>query len=242
MSRRVLIAIPAYEFDPTEVAVPWNTLKKAGFEVVFCTPDGKTGHCDPRVLAGVIFGQLGARPENVALYQEMSKSPEFCSPIAYENIQVADYAGLVLPGGHAPGMKPYLESTVLQEAVREFFGSNKKIGAICHGVLVAARACDPNTGRSVIAERHVTALPKFMERAAYYVSFWKLGRYYRTYPSYVQDEVRAALSGRSSFSRGPLSASYARPFVVRDGNLVTARWPGDAQKFADTLVMMLKES
>jgi hypothetical protein len=33
-----------------------------------------------------------------------------------------------------------------------------------------------------------------MERSAYLLTFWKLGRYYRTYPAYVEDEVKAALA------------------------------------------------
>jgi len=41
---------------------------------------------------------------------------------------------------------------------------------------------------------------------------------------------------------GPLVPSYGNPFTVRDGNLLTARWPGDALAFADQLVGMLAES
>ena len=29
-------------------------------------------------------------------------------------------------------------------------------------------------------------------------------------------------------------------FVVEDGNLVTARWPGDAQGFADSLLALIR--
>jgi hypothetical protein len=35
-----------------------------------------------------------------------------------------------------------------------------------------------------------TCLPKYMEKLAFYLTFWKLGNYYRTYPAYVEDEVR----------------------------------------------------
>jgi hypothetical protein len=35
-------------------------------------------------------------------------------------------------------------------------------------------------------------LPKYMERLAYLATAWRLGRYYRTYPAYVEDEVKAA--------------------------------------------------
>lgn len=42
-----------------------------------------------------------------------------------------------------------------------------------------------------------------MERGAYYVTAWRLGRYYRTYRQYVQDEVTTALDDQSQFQRGP---------------------------------------
>jgi hypothetical protein len=50
------------------------------------------------------------------------------------------------------------------------------------------------------------------------------------------------IGAEGRFERGPLMASYSRPFVVRDGNLVTARWPGDAVGFAQALVSMLFEN
>ena len=106
-------------------------------------------------------------------------------------------------------------------------------------MLVLARSIDPDTGTSVIAERHVTCLPTYMERTAFFATAWKLGRYYRTYDAYVQDEVTAALAARSQFVRGPRElrrrgtfADDGPAFVVDDGNLVTARWPGDAYLFA----------
>src|SRR6185436_14128630 len=107
--------------------------------------------------------------------------------------------------------------------------------------LVLARTRDPSTGRSVLAGARTTCLPKYMERSAYLLTFWKLGRYYRTYPAYVEDEVRAALDdpGRQ-FVRGPRTLSTRgtsddhRPaFVVEDGRYVSARWPGDAYLFGE---------
>ena len=54
---------------------------------------------------------------------------------------------LLLPGGHAKGMRQYLESKIVQNTALEFMKQNKLIGAICHGVLVLARTIDPETGR-----------------------------------------------------------------------------------------------
>ena len=64
------------------------------------------------------------------------------------------YDALVLPGGHrARGMRGYLESPEVQQMAVDSFRAGKPVGAICHGVLVAARAIDPATGRSVLHGR-----------------------------------------------------------------------------------------
>jgi hypothetical protein len=76
-----------------------------------------------------------------------------------------------------------------------------------------------------------------MERSAYLATAWKLGRYYRTYPAYVQDEVVAALDDPSLFDAGP--RSLKQPFVVEDGRYLSARWPGDAELFAQRFAALL---
>ncbi len=86
-----------------------------------------------------------------------------------------------------------------------------------------------------------------MERSAYLATAWRLGRYYRTYPAYVEDEVRAALDPDGQFERGPVTLSARgtatddRPaFVVHDRNYVSARWPGDAYLFGRTFRDLLE--
>lgn len=229
---RALMPLATRDFDPTETSVPWDVLAKAGIEVVFATEDGKPGACDPRMITGSIFGQLGATKENIAKYRAMEETASFRAPIRYADIRAEDYALLVLPGGHAKGMRQYLESKTLQEKVLAIWRAKIPVAAICHGVVVLARTIDPSTGKSVIAGRRLTSLTKSLERTAYYITAWKLGDYYRTYPEYVQDEVARALGEGGRFETGPFFASYRNPFTVSDGDLVTARWPGDASRFA----------
>jgi putative intracellular protease/amidase len=244
---RVLLPVPDTDFDVTEVAVPWSTLTRAGHDVVFATEHaGVLPAADPRLLTGVLFGQLGAADEAKAFYADMTRSRELRETVAWADLDPGRYDGLILPGGHAPGMRQYLGSDVLQHKVVDFWKLGRPVGAICHGVLVLARAVDPETGRSVIAERRTTCLLKGLERTAYVATAWKLGRYYRTYPAYVEDEVRAALVDSSQFERGPRvlgargTATDDRPaFVVKDGTYVSARWPGDAYLFARTFLSLL---
>ncbi len=244
---RVMIPLPDTDFDVTEVAVPWRLLRDAGHEVVFATERGAAAPAaDPRLLDGVLFGQLGAEPEPIAFYRELLGHAAYRAPLPWGSLDMTTFDGLLLAGGHAPGMRQYLGSAVLRRQVAAFWATDRPVGAICHGVLVLARTKDPATGRSVLADRRTTCLPKYMERTAFLATAWRLGRYYRTYPAYVQDEVTAALDDPDQFERGPIELSKrgtadddGPAFVVEDGRYVSARWPGDAYLFAKRFLARL---
>jgi putative intracellular protease/amidase len=143
-------------------------------------------------------------------------------------------------------MRSLLESEQARAIALHFFKADKPVAAVCHGVLVLARTLDPDSGRSVLHGRKVTALlAATMELPAWVMTAPWLGRYYRTYPQTVEEEVTAALSSPTDFLRGPLlavrdSADRLQPgFTVRDGQLLTARWPGDCHRFAAEWVQLL---
>lgn len=245
----VLMPLPDSDFDPTESGVPWRTLRARGHGVVFATPGGRPARADAKMVTGAGLGILApllkADANGRSAYLEMEQSDAFRRPISYGEIRAADYDALLLTGGHAPGMRVYLGSGVLQAAVADFFAQQQKpIGAICHGVLLAARSAIA-PGKSVLYGKQTTALTKQMELAAWTLTRLYLGDYYRTYPTPVEDEVRAALARPEDFIRGPLPMRRDSPkrldigFTVRDGNYVSARWPGDAHRFAAEFAAML---
>ena len=243
---RVLVPLPDNDFDPTESAVPWRLLREAGHECVFATEAGAVAACDPLLLTGVVFGKLGADPPAIADYRAMQTDAAYRAPLRWAELVPSQFDALLLPGGHAQGMKQYLGSESLQRAVADFAALRRPMAAICHGVLLLARARDAGSGRSVLHGRRSTCLPKYMEALAYGLSAWKHGRYYRTYPAYVEEEVRAALARPEDFVRGPLtlgtrgSAQDDRAaFVLEDGDYISARWPGDAYLFGKRLLARL---
>jgi putative intracellular protease/amidase len=280
----VLMPIPACDFDPTEVAVSWEVLSAAGHDVIFATPSGQVGEADDLMVSGrgldpwgflpgvrraVIVGRLlRADAAGRRAYAALRADPAFTSPLHWGAARRGSYDALVLPGGHrARGMRAYLESLEVQQMAVDSFRSGKPVGAICHGVLVAARANDPATGRSVLHGRRTTALTWALERKAWglamYTRFWD-ANYYRTYPEErgqpygfmsVQREVTRALAAPSDFvdvardapdrrrktsGRARDSLTDSRPaWVVRDGSYVSARWPGDVHTFARTFCDVL---
>ncbi len=251
---RISFPLPSKDFDPTESSVPWRALVDAGHEVVFATPDGQPAQADPRILSGKGFAIwqpfLRALQPARAVYAEMAASEAFKHPLRYAELdaQAETFDGAILTGGHAPGMKPYLESELVQQFIAKLMLAGKPVGAICHGVLVAARARDPATGRSILHGRKTTALTRALELSAWVMTGLWLRSYYRTYPATVQAEVTEALASPSDFIPGPFSIRREGPaklgfgFTVRDRNYLSGRYYVDAYRFAREYVAMLAES
>ena len=268
------LQLPAAGFDPSEAAVTWSVLRDGGHEMTFATPDGRPAQADPIMLTGrgLTLGGPILRANRTArhAYAAMVQDAAYRSPSTYDAIETANFDALLLPGGHAKTMRPYLESATLQACVAEFFDGGKPVAAICHGPVLAARSISSRTQRSVLYGRKTTALTWALERKAWNVGrivrFWDPS-YYRTYeeapgepPGYrsVQAEVTRALADGADFLEPASSEPDFRfktdgihrdtledaraAFVVRDGNYVSARWPGDAHLFARTFANVLGES
>lgn len=287
----IIMPIARDGFDPSEVAIPWQILTNQGYRVEFATIDGRPGHADAMMLSGegldpwgwipllkkirLIGLLLRANGAARAAYQALLSDAAFKQPKSYAELNPDDYAGLFLPGGHAKSTKDYLESKPLQQFVATFFdhkdshGNHKPVGAVCHGVLVAARAISPNTGHSVLYGKKTTALTWKLEKAGwqltrFFARFWD-PHYYRTYvesgdepTAYwsVESEVKRALKSEQDFIDVAKDAEHFwlktaglsrdRPdndkpaWVVQDGNYLSARWPGDIHTLSQRFAELLE--
>src|SRR5919204_1610573 len=125
--------LPDCDFDPSEAAVPWRELRRAGHEVLVATEQGDSPPAaDPVVLNGFVAGRFGPPPAVKAAYRELEQAPEFQAPVGWDEVEASAVDALVLPGGHAPGMKQYLESTTVQRLAAQMMSGGKPVGAICH--------------------------------------------------------------------------------------------------------------
>ena len=248
--KRILIPLPAYGCDPSEVAIPWKLLTEHHHSITFITPNGQVAITDEIMLTGKRLGLLKpllkARQDAVSAFYEMQQSPDFNQPLKYTEVSAENFDALLLPGGHDKGVKEYLESGVLQKLVVDFFSANKPVAAICHGVLIPARSVNPTTEKSVIYDYQTTGLLKRQELSAYYLTSLWLDDYYLTYPgTTTQDELTQALASPVQFIEGPLPLlrddinHLNRGFVVKDRNYLSARWPGDVYNFSLEFIKML---
>ena len=119
---RLLVLLPARDFDPSEAAVGWRILVNAGHVVNFATPDGRPAIADDMMLTGKGLDLWGAIPllRNLPLigllmranrdarraYAEMIIDPNYVVPQRWDAIDPAAFDALLLPGGHrARGMR-----------------------------------------------------------------------------------------------------------------------------------------
>ncbi len=232
---RVLMPLPARDFDPTEAAVAWKVLRERGHTVTFATPDGGRSYADDLMITGegldpwgfvpglrkvkALGAILRANADGRAAYAELERDAAFLAPLRHDALRAEDFDGVVLPGGHrARGMRPYLESASLQALVVRAFELDRPVAAVCHGVLLVARSVSSATQRSVLYGRRTTSLTWAQEHLAANLArvarFWDPS-YYRTYleePGQpcgymgVQAEVTRALARPEDYVDVPLDA------------------------------------
>jgi protease I len=139
MARKILMLVGDYVED-YEVMTPFQALQMVGFEVHAVCPGKRAGQ-KVRTAVHDFEGD-----------QTYSEKPghNFTLNYSFDEVNVADYAALVVSGGRAP---EYIrrEPKVL-EIVRHFFEANKPVAAICHGLQVL-------TAAGVLQGRTATAYP-----------------------------------------------------------------------------------
>jgi protease I len=139
MARKILMLVGDYVED-YEVMTPFQALQMVGFEVHAVCPGKRAG----QKVRTAVHDFVGD--------QTYSEKPghNFTLNYSFDEVNVADYAALVVPGGRAP---EYIrrEPKVL-EIVRHFFEANKPVAAICHGLQVL-------TAAGVLQGRTATAYP-----------------------------------------------------------------------------------
>jgi protease I len=136
---RLLLLAGDYVED-YEIMVPFQALQMVGCQVDAVCPGKKQGD---QVRTSVHDF------EGDQTYSE-KRGHNFTLNATFDDVQPADYAGLVVPGGRAP---EYLRlNAKVLDVVRHFAEVNKPIAAICHALQLLAAA-------GVLKGRSCTAYP-----------------------------------------------------------------------------------
>ena len=127
--RKVAFLVAAEGIEQVELTEPWAAVEKAGGEPVLLSPD-----------AG-----------KVQAFDHLDKADTFGVDVVVADADVADYAGLVLPGGVANPDALRLDADAVG-FVKAFFEAGKPVAAICHAPWVLAEA-------DVVSGRRMTSWP-----------------------------------------------------------------------------------
>jgi len=111
-----------------EIMVPFQTLQAVGHEVDAVCPERAAGEAVKTAIHDFRGDQT---------YLE-ERGHDFELTATFDEIEPADYDGLVVPGGRAPEyLRGYDE---VLETVRHFFETDKPVAALCHGPQILAAA------------------------------------------------------------------------------------------------------
>ena len=127
MSNKLLMLVGDFVED-YEAMVPFQMLLMVGYQVDAICPGKSTGD----TVATAIHDFEGEQT-----YSE-KRGHNFRITADFDQVDVAQYAGLVIPGGRAPEYLR-LDNRVL-EIVRYFADNDLPIAAICHGPQILAAA------------------------------------------------------------------------------------------------------
>ncbi len=133
-AKRILMLVGDFVED-YEVMVPFQTLQAVGHTVDAVCPDKKEGE------------QVRTAIHDFEGDQTYTEKPghNFTLNASFEQVDLAEYDALVIPGGRAPEYIRLNEAVL--ELVRYFAEAGKPIAAICHGAQLLA-AAGVVTGRS----------------------------------------------------------------------------------------------
>ncbi|KQM81392.1 type 1 glutamine amidotransferase domain-containing protein [Agromyces sp. Leaf222] len=199
-------------FWAEELVTAHRALVAAGHSVTIATPDGVAPTVDAVSLDPSQTGGE-ARAREFADYLEVIAG-ELSSPVAIADVDAADYAAIVLPGGHGP-----MSDLAFDAATGRVLVAANEVGAViapfCHGpaALLSAQLAD---GTFAFAGRRLTVFTDDEERT---------GGTGENTPWFVETRLR---------ERGAVidSAAPWSDHVVVDGNLITGQNPQSSASVA----------
>jgi protease I len=160
------LILSANNFEDSELLVPLYRLQEAGYGVEVAAGE-----------QGSISGKHG---------YEVRVDKTFAE------VDPADYAVLILPGGKAPAA--IRDEATVQAIARAFFGAGKPVGAICHGPQILVSAGLLNGRRATcyrtVAEELRAAGAEFQDREVVVDGKLVTARQPSDLPAFMRELVR----------------------------------------------------
>lgn len=224
-----------------EFGVPADQLLKAGYKLVLVTPKGNAPSVDERSIDPMYFG--GDAREMQRIGQVVDSLPDIDDTLSVKEVLAGDmgrYAGIFIPGGHAP-LIDLANNPDVGALLRHFHQAGKPTAAICHGPITLLSAQqDPVAYRAALARGETPA-----------ASDWTYRGYRMTIFSDPEEQVFEGSLKEQRLQFYPAKAmdvaggdmSYAQawqPHVVVDRELITGQNPFSDKALAKALLEQLE--
>jgi putative intracellular protease/amidase len=224
-----------------EFGVPADQLLKAGYTLVLVTPKGNAPSVDARSVDPLYFG--GDAGEMQRIGKVVEGLPGIHDTLSVKEVLAGDldrYAGIFIPGGHAP-LIDLANNPDVGTLLRHFHQAGKPTAAICHGPITLLSAQqDPVAYRAALARGDSPA-----------ASDWAYKGYRMTIFSDPEEQVfegslkplRLQFYPAKAMAGAGGSMSYAqawKPHVVVDRELITGQNPFSDKVLAKALLEQLE--
>jgi len=195
----------------TEVANPYQTFRKQGYDIdVFSVNGGEAPidmvELDDELNIAFLNGEGSAAMKNTQKIDQVS---------------VADYDAVFVPGGLAP-VVDMPENTTVQNILSGMYEKGGIVSAVCHGP-VALINVKLNNGSYLIEGKNVTGFSIAEEE------------------NYAKEDVPFELEDALKQRGAKYSAAAPwQAYVVTDGRLVTGQNPASAKGVAESVIKILE--
>lgn len=221
--------------------MPADQLLKAGYTLVLVTPKGNAPSVDERSVDPLYFG--GDAGEMQRIGKVVEGLPGIHDTLSVKEVLAGDldrYAGIFIPGGHAP-LIDLANNPDVGTLLRHFHQAGKPTAAICHGPITLLSAQqDPVAYRAALARGDSPA-----------ASDWAYQGYRMTIFSDPEEQVfegslkpqRLQFYPAKAMAGAGGSMSYAqawKPHVVVDRELITGQNPFSDKALAKALLERLE--
>ncbi|MFC4950159.1 type 1 glutamine amidotransferase domain-containing protein [Pseudonocardia sp. GCM10023141] len=202
-----------------KLAAPYEQFVKAGHTVDFASPGGVLQPLDEHSADTSIAGPDAPRWVEIA----QKALQDFGPLLKLDEIDINDYAAVILPGGHGPVVDLYKDAD-LGRLLIEANAADNAIGDVCHGPAALLSAVDAE-GNWLLAGRAMAAFTDEEEQmfGTAEGAPWLLASTLR--------EKGAKHSGGAPYEA----------YTVQDGNLFTGQNPASSAPMADAMIAALAE-
>lgn len=224
-----------------EFGVPADQLLKAGYELVLVTPRGNAPSMDKTSLDPMYFG--GNAAEMQRIQKVVAGIAGIDDSLSLQEVLAGDldqYAGLLIPGGHAP-LIDLANNPQVGALLQHFHQAGKPTAAICHGpiALLSAQA-DPQGYEAALARGERPAARDWTYQG-YRMTIFSEPEEVQFESSLKGDKIRYYPGQAMSAAGGELQYAEAwKPNVVVDRELITGQNPFSDHALAKTLIDKLQ--